>query len=74
MSHHGPNREAEQVELKGASPIDPRSGSKQAQEDLMRQILHLLWAGAEAPQRGEQVVELSVERLDEGIHGRRFLS
>jgi hypothetical protein len=53
MSHHDPDGQAEQVELKGASPIELRSGSKQAKEDLMRQVLHFLWAGAEAPQRCE---------------------
>ena len=74
MSHHDPDGEAEQVELKGASPVELRSGSKQAKKDLMRQVLHFLWAGAEAPQRCEQVVELRVERLDQGVRGRTFLS
>ena len=74
MSPHDPNREAEQAELKRLSPIEPRPASNQTKEDPVRQVLYFLWAGAEAPQRCEQVVELTIERLDEALHGQRVLS
>jgi hypothetical protein len=74
MSPDHPDGEAEQAELKRASLIERRSASNQTKEDLVRQILRLFWACAEAPQRREQVIELSVERLDEAFHGQRVLS
>ena len=74
MSADDPDREAEQAELKRASQIELRPASKQTKENLVRQVLRLFWAGAEAPQRSEQVIELGVERLDEALHGQRVLS